>query len=142
MLLSRQGLRLGSTQRVSYVHSLTCGDLLLQGLPEGLELHLAASLLQLRGVHAACAPLHAPHSGSVLCFNGEIFGGLLVPAGSNDGDVLLEALEQSLQPGAYILHTVCVWNQGQTCFMRTYVACVRLHMLSQHDGHDGCCEAL
>lgn len=71
----------------------------LQGLPDGVQLHLAASLLQLRGVHAASAPLEAPSTGSVLCFNGEIFGGLEVPPGHNDGDVLLRALEESLATG-------------------------------------------
>ena len=76
-----------------------CGCACLQGLPDGVQLHLAASLLQLRGVHAASAPLQAPSTGSVLCFNGEVFGGLEVPPGRNDGDVLLHALEESLATG-------------------------------------------
>jgi asparagine synthetase B (glutamine-hydrolysing) len=56
------------------------------------SLLLAASLLQLRGA-AVTPPLVAAPSGGVLCFNGEVFGGLPVPPGDNDGACLLEALE-------------------------------------------------
>jgi hypothetical protein len=33
--------------------------------------------------------------GSTLCFNGEIFAGLDIPAGANDGKALLAALQQA-----------------------------------------------
>mmetsp|Transcript_29082 Transcript_29082/g.86108 ORF Transcript_29082/g.86108 Transcript_29082/m.86108 type:complete len:693 (-) Transcript_29082:89-2167(-) len=59
----------------------------------GLELYLAASLLQLRGDAAvASVPFVHPTSGDVLCFNGEVFGGLDVGPGCNDGEALLQAL--------------------------------------------------
>lgn len=64
------------------------------------SLLLAASLLQLRGAHRVCPPLVAP-SGSVVCFNGEIFGGLDIEPGANDGEQLLEALEQAPSAGGW-----------------------------------------
>jgi hypothetical protein len=66
----------------------------------GARLLLAASLLQLRGGGGggAAPPLAAP-SGSVLAFNGEIFGGLPVPRGANDGACLLAALEAAPADG-------------------------------------------
>jgi asparagine synthetase B (glutamine-hydrolysing) len=58
-----------------------------------LLLHLAASLLQLRGSTASTSPLQ-DSSGNVLCFNGEIFGGLQgLQEGGNDGKALLAALD-------------------------------------------------
>lgn len=64
------------------------------------RLLLAASLLQLRGAaRVARCPLVAPATGAVLCFNGELFGGLAVPGGANDGEALLAALEAA-EPGA------------------------------------------
>ncbi|KAI8466953.1 MAG: asparagine synthase-domain-containing protein [Monoraphidium minutum] len=59
---------------------------------------LAASLLQLRGAHRVRTPLAAA-SGGVLCYNGELFGGLPLPPGANDGEALLAALEAAA-PGA------------------------------------------
>lgn len=59
---------------------------------EQLHLALSASLLQLRGTHPSTSPLMAP-DGSVLCFNGEVFGGLEVPPGANDAQALLAALQ-------------------------------------------------
>lgn len=50
-----------------------------------------ASLLQLRGFSPASCPLKDGH-GSVLAYNGEIFGGLPVQPGQNDGQQLLAAL--------------------------------------------------
>lgn len=55
-------------------------------------MHLVASLLQLRGSSSGTCPLVDPKDGNVLVFNGEVFGGLEVPRGANDGAVLLEAL--------------------------------------------------
>jgi hypothetical protein len=60
--------------------------------PSVLLLQLAASLLQLRGSSPSTSPLQ-DSSGNVLCFNGEVFGGLDVPDGGNDGKCLLAALE-------------------------------------------------
>lgn len=65
----------------------------------GTELLLAASLLQLRGAARVRPPLASP-CGGVLCFNGELFGGLDVPRGANDGERLLEALEAVGPEGA------------------------------------------
>lgn len=56
-----------------------------------LLLHLAASLLQLRGSKPSTSPLEDTQ-GNTLCFNGEVFGGLAVPAGGNDGKCLAAAL--------------------------------------------------
>ena len=61
-----------------------------------LSLKFVATLLQLRGHEPpASIPLQDPNSGDVLCFNGEIFGGLPVAVGQNDGLVLLQALVES-----------------------------------------------
>ena len=56
-----------------------------------LLLHLAASLLQLRGSCPSTSPL-TDTSGNVLCFNGEVYGGLDIPPGGNDGKCLAAAL--------------------------------------------------
>ena len=62
----------------------------------GLRLTFSATLLQLRGCHRpASIPLRDQPSGDILCFNGEIFGGLHIQAGMNDGEALLEALVNS-----------------------------------------------
>lgn len=60
-----------------------------------LQLHFAASLLQLRGSQLAAVPLLDADSADCLCFNGEVFGGLNVPEGHNDGVVLFQALRQA-----------------------------------------------
>ena len=59
---------------------------------KSLRLSLHGSLLQLRGDAPSHSPLIDPDSGCILAFNGEIFGGLSVPAGSNDAAVLLSSL--------------------------------------------------
>jgi hypothetical protein len=69
-----------------------------------LALHFAASLLQLRGTSPSTSPL-TDERGHVLCFNGELFGGLDVPSGRNDGKQLLAALAAASveqQPSAAI----------------------------------------
>jgi len=59
---------------------------------DGPEVTLVGSLLQMRGSAPSAQPLVAA-DGSVLLFNGEIFGGsLAVDEGANDGAVLLAAL--------------------------------------------------
>ena len=62
-----------------------------------LSIDFGASLLQLRGHEPPTAvPLLDTVSGDVLCFNGEIFGGLdSLSACQNDGMALLEALVAS-----------------------------------------------
>jgi hypothetical protein len=61
---------------------------------------MAASLLQLRGDSPSTSPLQ-DRDGNILCFNGEIFSGLDIPAGGNDGKALLAALQQATAtPGA------------------------------------------
>lgn len=64
------------------------------GTPCNLSLHLAASLLQLRGTSPSTSPLQ-DINGNVLCFNGEVFSGLNIPEGGNDGKALLAALQQA-----------------------------------------------
>jgi hypothetical protein len=79
-----------------HVHVHGCGDSCGRG--RACRLLLAASLMQLRGACRVRPPLSAP-SGSVLCFNGELFGGLEVPPCANDGQQLLSALEASATAG-------------------------------------------
>lgn len=68
-----------------------------------LQLCFAASLLQLRGVIApARVPLVDHTSGDVLCFNGEIFGGLHVAVGHNDGEALKDALASAGGTGSSV----------------------------------------
>jgi asparagine synthetase B (glutamine-hydrolysing) len=56
-------------------------------------MRFSASLLQLRGdTPCSLTPLHDTSSGDILCYNGEIFGGLEVVPGQNDGIALLHAL--------------------------------------------------
>jgi hypothetical protein len=62
--------------------------------PGCLSLHMAASLLQLRGDSPSTSPLQ-DSNGNILCFNGEIFAGLDIPAGGNDGKALLTALHHA-----------------------------------------------
>ena len=64
----------------------------------GPILQLAASLLQLRGQLACRCPLQDAQ-GNVLCYNGEVFGGLHIPPGCNDGQVLLEQLSSGVSDG-------------------------------------------
>ncbi|CAL5219898.1 g1823 [Coccomyxa viridis] len=67
-------------------------------ISSGARLLFQASLLQLRG-HTPLPPPHKDAAGNILLFNGEIFGGLPVPEGCNDGQALLGALGA---PGADI----------------------------------------
>lgn len=65
---------------------------------------MAASLLQLRGDSPSTSPLQ-DSDGNILCFNGEIFSGLDIPAGGNDGKTLLTALQQATATPAAALAT-------------------------------------
>lgn len=69
---------------------------------------MAASLLQLRGSSPSTSPL-ADAQGNILCFNGEIFAGLDIPQGGNDGKALLAALQQAsaAAPGAAAAGSAC-----------------------------------
>ncbi|KAK9835136.1 hypothetical protein WJX81_000522 [Elliptochloris bilobata] len=60
-------------------------------LGAGSCLSLTASLLQLRGAEPVQPPLQDA-AGNVLLFNGEVFGGLRVEGGQNDGIALLDVL--------------------------------------------------
>lgn len=61
------------------------------------DLHFHGSLLQLRGHAPSNSPI-ADAAGSVLLFNGQVFGGgLQVPPGASDAQLLLQALGR---PGA------------------------------------------
>ena len=62
-----------------------------------LSLEFTASLLRLRGHEPpAAVPLQDEVTGDILCFNGEIFGGLEnMSPGQNDGLALLQALVNS-----------------------------------------------
>lgn len=68
-------------------------------LPGAARLLLASSLLQLRGAARVAPPLASP-GGGVLCFNGELFGGLPLAEGANDGAALLAALDAAPEQGA------------------------------------------
>ena len=57
----------------------------------GVKLHLAGSLLQLRGETCIQAPIVDGH-GNVLVFNGEIYEGLNVQPHENDTVTMSEAL--------------------------------------------------
>ncbi|KAJ7294253.1 hypothetical protein O6H91_Y270400 [Diphasiastrum complanatum] len=57
------------------------------------KIQLVGSSLQLRGVHQVSQPLK-DSSGSVLVYNGEIFGGLFVGPEENDSEILLSALQK------------------------------------------------
>jgi asparagine synthetase B (glutamine-hydrolysing) len=61
-------------------------------LGAGASLHLAGSLLQLRGSAPSAAPLADARTGSLLLFNGEVFGGLPLAPGASDAAALLTAL--------------------------------------------------
>lgn len=54
-------------------------------------MHLAGSLLQLRGESMSDMPIVDPW-GNVLIFNGEVYGGLEIHASENDGQILSNAL--------------------------------------------------
>lgn len=58
-----------------------------------LAFTFGASLLQLRGSEPLLEPVHRDAAGNILLWNGEIFGGLGVPPGANDGAALLAALQ-------------------------------------------------
>ena len=61
----------------------------------GHVVSFAASLLQLRGTNRSTVPIRSSSSDDVLLFNGEIFEGLEMEEGENDGQALLRALESS-----------------------------------------------
>ncbi|GIL75971.1 hypothetical protein Vretifemale_5661 [Volvox reticuliferus] len=58
------------------------------------RLQFIASLLQLRGIKPGRSP-GVSADGHILCFNGEVFGGLDVPPGENDAACLLAALAEA-----------------------------------------------
>jgi asparagine synthetase B (glutamine-hydrolysing) len=72
-------------------------------LGPGAALHLAGSLLQLRGGAPSAAPLADARGGGLLLFNGEIFGGLPVAPGANDAAALLAALAACAADAAAIV---------------------------------------
>ncbi|ORX49874.1 hypothetical protein DM01DRAFT_1338005 [Hesseltinella vesiculosa] len=57
-------------------------------------LHFFSSVLHLRGPSTVAQPLQDKHTGDVLCWNGEVFGGLDVPFGSNDTSIVMDMLEK------------------------------------------------
>jgi asparagine synthetase B (glutamine-hydrolysing) len=59
----------------------------------GAALHLGASVLHLRGAKDECTPQPAVDAeGNLLCFNGEVWGGLEVGEGCSDTLAVLQAL--------------------------------------------------
>ncbi len=68
------------------------GATLMQVTAGSAAFAFLGSLLQLRGTTLSRNPLQHPASGSILLFNGEVFGGLDVSPGANDGQTLLQAL--------------------------------------------------
>jgi len=72
------------------------GGLLLGS--NGADIRLGGSLLQLRGAAPSAAPL-VDAEGNVLCFNGEVFGGLPgLGRRDNDASALLQALATAGSP--------------------------------------------
>ena len=89
-----------------------------------LSLNFAASLLQLRGLEAPSAvPLHDTASGNVLCFNGEVFGGLNVADGQNDGLALLHALEGASGMAGCTLWVACLFTHVAVTLGNVSVPC-------------------
>lgn len=80
----------GSASTVSAAQADQAPNSSASGSPR-LLLHFTASLLQLRGSTPSTSPLRDAN-GNILCFNGEIFGGLDMAASSNDGKCLLAGL--------------------------------------------------
>ncbi|KAK9788308.1 hypothetical protein WJX73_010668 [Symbiochloris irregularis] len=81
------------------------------GLPFVAQDLFAASLLQVRGaepISSSSLPL-ADKAGSVLLFNGELFGGLNVAAGCNDGQALLHELCHSDDPAHMLSRLLGPW---------------------------------
>jgi hypothetical protein len=85
---------------LSALHQAANGNalVLLQVQHGSTRLLLGATLLQLRGRSPSTCPLQ-DSQGNLLAFNGEIFGGLHVPAGCNDGHALLDALSSCADEG-------------------------------------------
>lgn len=71
--------------------SLTCDNGV--GIEHLAELYFIGATLQLRGTNPIIQPL-VDASGNILVYNGEIFGGIHVGSGNNDGDILMQLLEQ------------------------------------------------
>ena len=96
-----QALRCSATMMEVASGCITPPFLNLQLHVAGSILQLLASLLQLRGIQPilGCTPLVDKSTGNILCFNGEVIGGLHVPPGANDGQCLLEALLECDVPG-------------------------------------------
>lgn len=72
------------------------------------RVRIGAHVLHLRGQHTYCQPLTDSNTGDVLCWNGEVFGGLHeLDQNSNDGDVLFGKLQQQKQKYAdFVLKTM------------------------------------
>ncbi|KAJ1728653.1 hypothetical protein LPJ61_003922, partial [Coemansia biformis] len=60
----------------------------------GVDLHIGAHVLHLRGKQPQPQPLVAEDSGDVLCWNGEVFVGIDIDSATNDGARLLAELQQ------------------------------------------------
>ncbi|KAI7892225.1 asparagine synthase-domain-containing protein [Mucor mucedo] len=62
---------------------------------EELTLQFFSTVLHLRGPEVVPQPRFNPATGDVLCWNGEIFGGVQVGFGQNDTEVLMAQLEKA-----------------------------------------------
>ncbi|KAL9548090.1 hypothetical protein MBANPS3_005850 [Mucor bainieri] len=60
-----------------------------------LDLQFYSTVLHLRGSDVVPQPRCDPSTGSTLCWNGEIFGGIDVAFGENDTQVLMDTLERA-----------------------------------------------
>jgi asparagine synthetase B (glutamine-hydrolysing) len=70
----------------------------LQIEQNGMNMLFGNSVLQLRGSLPTAAPIIEKDSGNIMVWNGEIYNGIEVPRGVNDGQVLFREL-CSLPPG-------------------------------------------
>ncbi|KAG2192088.1 hypothetical protein INT46_009265 [Mucor plumbeus] len=76
------------SQNLKQVQSCNCSK-------EDLSLQFFSTVLHLRGANVVPQPLCGPYTGNILCWNGEIFGGINVEFGQNDTQVLMDTLEKA-----------------------------------------------
>ncbi|KAF7721701.1 hypothetical protein EC973_004290 [Apophysomyces ossiformis] len=61
---------------------------------DSITLDFFSTVLHLRGPHVVSQPIHSKKTGDILCWNGEIFGGLDIHLDQNDTEWLMDRLTQ------------------------------------------------